>query len=157
MLSSRSAAYAPCLSTDRLFPLEAGSLRFSGPLDARRRFIEENQLLDAQLWSRFADQFRSNTDDHDLGWRCEYWGKLMRGGAATWAYTQNPALYHTLEEAVQAAALRPGALRALLLLQPGGGIPGLGPVGTQIRPAGAGVTSSASAGTTPSAAGSCPP
>lgn len=101
MLSSRSAAYAPCLSTDRLFPLEAGSLRFSGPLDAAARFIEENQLLDAQLWSRFADQFRSNTDDHDLGWRCEYWGKLMRGGAATWAYTQNPALYHTLEEAVK--------------------------------------------------------
>lgn len=78
-----------------------GSWSYSGPFDRAVRFIQRHQLLDASLWARFARQFTRPSDDQDLGWRCEYWGKLMRGGAMVWCYTQSPELYRQLESAAR--------------------------------------------------------
>lgn len=96
------SACLPRLSVDSLFCPAPGSCACSGPFDDAVRFIERHQLLDAKLWARFAEQFTRPSDDGDLGWRCEYWGKLMRGGSMVWAYTQNPELYRQLETAVRA-------------------------------------------------------
>ena len=80
-LCTEGTASAPRKYTDRLFQLPAGSVEFTGWLMDSIRFIEDWQLLDAPLWALFVNQFRSNVDDHDNGWRCEYWGKLMRGAS----------------------------------------------------------------------------
>ncbi len=101
-LTASYSAYGPRLLTDQLFLPCPGFCRFSGPFDRAVRFIQENQLLDATLWARFAEQFTRPSDDHDLGWRCEYWGKLMRGGTLVWSYTQDPELYRQLEAAARA-------------------------------------------------------
>ena len=92
------SAYAPRKNTDVFFPLPAGSNAFSGALMDGIRFIEKVQLLDANLWKLFVNQFRQgNVDDHDRGWRCEYWGKLMRGGCFTYQTTRDKVLYAALE------------------------------------------------------------
>ncbi len=93
---------APRAKTDKAFALECGAFDFSGVTDRACRFIERVQLLDNDLWHLFVNQYRQgNTDDADNGWRCEYWGKMMRGGALTYAYTQNPELYAVLEQTVR--------------------------------------------------------
>ena len=92
------SAYAPRKNTDTFFPLPAGSGVFSGALMDAVRFIEKWQLLDADLWKLFVNQFRQgDVDDHDRGWRCEYWGKMMRGGCFTYQATRDRALYAALE------------------------------------------------------------
>ena len=64
-------------------------------------FMSEKQLEDDMLWRLVIRQYEDNTDDIDAGWRGEYWGKLMRGGAMVYAYTQNAKLYQTLTNAVE--------------------------------------------------------
>ncbi len=96
------SAYEPRRNTDVFFPLPAGSNEFYGPLMDSIRFIERVQLLDADLWKLFVNQFRrGDVDDHDKGWRCEYWGKMMRGGCFVWQATRDEALYAALEAAVR--------------------------------------------------------
>lgn len=94
-LTANCSACRPQLS--KLFCPPPGSWSYSGCFDQTVKFIERHQLLDPALWARFAEQFTRPSDDHDLGWRCEYWGKLMRGGAMVWSYTQSPELYRQLE------------------------------------------------------------
>ncbi|MBP3376183.1 MAG: hypothetical protein J6L83_05410 [Clostridia bacterium] len=61
------------------------------------RFIERNQLLDIGLWRKFVEQYRTQPDGKDGRWRCEYWGKMMRGadiscrqrGKINWNSTKN--------------------------------------------------------------------
>ena len=96
--------YRNRISTDKLFTLPDGSVRLKGNIDDAIRFIEEYQLLDGELWSRFVQQFRDTepkADDADNGWRGEYWGKMMRGACFTYAYTGNNALYDLLVETVR--------------------------------------------------------
>lgn len=100
-LIANQSAYRPRLSTDKFFCPGPGSWAYTGPFHEAVRFIESHQLLDAALWTRFAEQFTRPSDDHDLGWRCEYWGKLMRGGTMVWSYTRNPELYRQLEAAAR--------------------------------------------------------
>lgn len=100
------SADASKLATDRLFTDPSNQYRFSGPIDEATRFIERVQLLDAATWQRFVNQFRSDTDSlaqtwRGLAWRCEYWGKMMRGACFTYAYTKNPELYATLTDTVR--------------------------------------------------------
>ncbi len=76
-------------------------LKFAGVFDRFARFIEENQLLNREYWRLFVEQYRSDVDDHDLGWRCEYFGKMMRGASLTYQYTQNEELYQILTEAAE--------------------------------------------------------
>lgn len=99
-LLAGSPAHRPRLSTDSLFLPPPGSFQYTGPLDEAVRFIQEHQLLDAELWARFVRQFRTEADK-DLGWRCEYWGKLMRGGSLIYAYTQDARLYRQLEDTLR--------------------------------------------------------
>ena len=72
---------------------------FGGFVDEYIRYIEDFQLLDEDLWARFVQQFNEDAD-FDAGWRGEYWGKMMRGSAMTYAYTKNPRLYAAMEKTV---------------------------------------------------------
>ncbi len=87
------------VNTDKLFINENSKNEFTGHLDKAIRYIEEFQLLNAEDWARFVEQFRAHTDT-DSGWRGEYWGKMMRGAAFTYSYTKNPALYKALCDTV---------------------------------------------------------
>ena len=60
-------------------------------------FIEAVAL---SLWERFVQQFKEDSD-YDAGWRCEYWGKMMRGACFVYSYSQNPRLYEVLTDTVK--------------------------------------------------------
>ena len=76
-------------------------LSFKGISDRNARFVEKMQLMDEEYWRLFVEQFRSNVDDEDLGWRCEYFGKMMRGASVTYSYTNNEELYRVLTNAAE--------------------------------------------------------
>ncbi len=96
------SAFAPRLHTDRLFPLPAGSGAFTGVLRDAIDYIEKIQLLDSDLWALFVNQFRQgNVDDHDKGWRGEYWGKMMRGASFCYQCTGDQQLYAAMEATVR--------------------------------------------------------
>ena len=81
--------------------LEAGGARYTGPADAYVRFTMSHQLMNAETWKSFVRVFRADSDDVDKGWRCEYWGKMMRGACLTYLYNKDEALYAVLEETVR--------------------------------------------------------
>jgi len=68
--------------------------------DELARFVQQNQLLDMHLWERFVAQFTEQIDGSNMGWRGEYFGKMMRGGCLTWQYTRSASLYQTWQRAV---------------------------------------------------------
>ena len=76
-------------------------LSFKGISDRNARFVEKKQLMDEEYWRLFVEQFRSYLDDEDLGWRCEYFGKMMRGASVTYSYTNNEELYRVLTNAAE--------------------------------------------------------
>lgn len=88
------------IATDKLFT-DSAQCKFEGTFDSNTKFIESFQLLSPEHWSRFVRQFKEHTDTTDGGWRGEYWGKMMRGAAFTYAYTRNPELYRILCETVE--------------------------------------------------------
>lgn len=73
-----------------------GKRRLRGIIDRQARFIEEHQLMCEEDWNLFVMQFASPVDDHDRGWRGEYFGKMMRGASMTYQYTKNERLYRLL-------------------------------------------------------------
>ncbi|MCI8388085.1 MAG: hypothetical protein HFE63_06410 [Clostridiales bacterium] len=89
------------VDTDKLFSDYDALCSFKGILDKTIRYVEDFQLLDAENWARFVEQFRSHTDSPNLGWRGEYWGKMMRGAAFTYSYTRNPVLYKAMTDTVE--------------------------------------------------------
>ena len=96
-----ATAYAAHTGTDRFFQLSNGSFCFEGVLKNAIRWIEKKQLMDRDLWKLFVEQFRKgNADDHNRGWRCEYWGKMMRGACMVYQCAPNDELYHVIEETV---------------------------------------------------------
>jgi len=63
------------------------------------------QACDRSLWKKFVDQFRwakegKDVDSENRSWRCEYWGKVMRGACMLQKLTENETLYKILEETV---------------------------------------------------------
>ncbi len=95
-------AYKNTPGPDLCFDPVPGAVSLQGKPDEAARFVERKQLLDPALWTLFVNQFREgNTDDHDKGWRGEYWGKMMRGACFTYAYTQNETLYRVLSDTVE--------------------------------------------------------
>jgi len=72
---------------------------YNGIIDESIRYIERVQLLNPELWNRFVNQYRTEADS-DFGWRGEYWGKMMRGAAFVYSYTQNKDLYDILYKTV---------------------------------------------------------
>ncbi len=93
--------YGARRQTDCLWSLGAGALNFQGILMDTARFIEREQLLDEKLWTLFINQFRRSVDDADHGWRCEYWGKMMRGAVFTYEVTGSEPLYRAMERTVR--------------------------------------------------------
>jgi len=98
---TEDSAYKYRPDTDALFQLPHGSYNYSGVIDKTIRHVENIQLMDPKTWALFVNQFRSEVDDPNRAWRCEYWGKMMRGACYTYEYTQNKALYDILSETVR--------------------------------------------------------
>ena len=80
--------------------LADGAAGYTGTADRYVRFAKTKQLMNPNTWADFVRQFRGDTDDHDLGWRGEYWGKMMRGACLIYRYAPEPELYRVLEETV---------------------------------------------------------
>lgn len=94
-------AYAAHATTDRFFQLANGSFCFEGVLKNAIRQVEKKQLMDRELWKLFVEQFRKgDADDHNQGWRCEYWGKMMRGACMVYQCAPCDKLYAVIEESV---------------------------------------------------------
>ncbi len=81
-----------------LAPLD---MRFSGVFQDYLRFTLDRQLLSPQTWADFVRVFRSDSDDADKGWRCEYWGKMMRGACLCYRATGDEALLGLLVDTVR--------------------------------------------------------
>lgn len=87
---------------DRYFELSAGSFSFDDRLAGELKRLTALQLTDTRVWRLFVEQFRHpGVDDADAGWRCEYWGKMMRGACFTYRVTGDEALYAVLEGTVR--------------------------------------------------------
>ena len=97
--NEKTANY-PRLSTDKFFSDYENEFKYEGFMDGTFLFLEENQYLDRELWARFVEQFRHDSDS-DTGWRGEYWGKSMRGAAFCYSYSKNEELYDILTETVK--------------------------------------------------------
>ena len=81
---------------DRFHFLKPRDMEFSGVYQDTLQFTLEKQLLSPGTWADFVRVFRSGSDDGDLGWRCEYWGKMMRGACLCYRATGNEDLYGLL-------------------------------------------------------------
>ncbi len=81
--------------------LSPGSVRYDGLMDRYVRFSMDHQLLNEKTWEAFVAVFRGDSDDHDNGWRGEYWGKMMRGACLTYRYNRDEGLYAVLENTVR--------------------------------------------------------
>ena len=76
-------------------------LQFQGLAHKTAIFFQKEQLTDPVLWKRFVEVYRVQQDGSNQGWRGEYWGKTMRGGAMVYAYTRDEELYQALTDAVE--------------------------------------------------------
>ena len=81
--------------------LNIGEAAYSGKVHDYVLITEKHQLLDKKIWDKFVEVFKENSDDHDIGWRCEYWGKMMRGACLTYRYHGDENLYSVLEYATR--------------------------------------------------------
>ena len=81
--------------------LNPGAARYTGLAQRYIDFTMSHQLMNAETWRSFVRVFRDDSDDADRGWRCEYWGKMMRGACLTYLYNGDDALYAVLEETVR--------------------------------------------------------
>lgn len=81
--------------------LPIGSYKYEGIVEKALFFVLENQLLNKSLWKSFVNVFKTKEDSDDLRWRCEYWGKMMRGACLCYQYCGDKKLYETLEETVK--------------------------------------------------------
>ena len=73
---------------------------FNGITEETISFLEKEHLLDKVQWKRFVEQFRIHSDGIDLGWKGEFWGKMMRGACFVYSYSHNQKLYNMLTETV---------------------------------------------------------
>ncbi len=87
-------------STDPMRVVD-GKQSIGGVFGNAVRFVEKEQLLDAELWAKFVEQFREQPDAPTLAWRGEYWGKMMRGAVSVYSYTRSESLYSMLEGTVR--------------------------------------------------------
>ncbi|MBR7077316.1 MAG: glycoside hydrolase family 127 protein, partial [Clostridia bacterium] len=95
-------AHAKRLKTDTFHLLEPGAQSYGGAVGKALKWVEKETLLDPKLWAVFVEQFRiGDVDDADLGWRSEYWGKMMRGACFTYRCTFDEELYRTMEFTVK--------------------------------------------------------
>ncbi len=89
------------LKTDKLIKAERIDSHFIGDVERLCEHVKKNQIYIDTLWARFVKQFSFPSDVGDNGWRCEFWGKMMRGAASVYAYTHDEELYNVLKGAVE--------------------------------------------------------
>jgi len=82
------------------------SYSFSDFTSVLSDYITDVQLKDTTVWKLAVLQFKKTTptfgiDDADKGWRCEYWGKLMRGACFVYRASRDSELYAILEDTVK--------------------------------------------------------
>ena len=94
-----STQYSSRIGCDKIFESDI-RFGYKGIIDRSIRFIENVQLKDRYLMELVAEQFACEPDDEDNGWRCEYWGKLMRGACKIYEYTRDEELYCILKDTV---------------------------------------------------------
>ena len=87
--------------TDLLRFLRPHDMAFSGSFQDYLAFTLDHQLLSPGTWADFVRVFTADSDDEDRGWRCEYWGKMMRGACLCFRATGNEELYGLLRDAVR--------------------------------------------------------
>ncbi|MBR6470234.1 MAG: glycoside hydrolase family 127 protein [Victivallales bacterium] len=85
--------------TDALKPLGSGAMRFGGFLGRKLTLCLENRLRKIR-WKHLTEPFFSRTED-DGRWRCEFWGKIIRGAIYTYRATRDAALRKALDETVE--------------------------------------------------------
>lgn len=90
----------PRNENDKYFDLE-NNLKFNGWLDESLNIITDMQLRDAEMWKLFVEQFRTNPDIEDAGWRGEFWGKMMRGACFVYSYSKDKELFDVLKASVK--------------------------------------------------------
>ena len=76
-------------------------IKLEGLADRAARWLQKEQLCDRTQWAKFVDVYRYQPDADNQGWRGEYWGKMMRGGALICAYTHDDELYAVLTETMR--------------------------------------------------------
>ncbi len=94
---------------DRVAPVKSLNYEFDkrGYFWQDTNLIKRIQLYDVWLWKKIAKQFRiyglddKKGDRYHNGWRCEYWGKMMRGAALVCAYSKDDDLYEILTDSVK--------------------------------------------------------
>ena len=77
------------------------AIQLHGTADETVRFLTEKSLCDVALWKKFVQVFRDQEDGYNLGWRGEYWGKMMRGAAMIYQYSKDRTLYRVLTDTVR--------------------------------------------------------
>ena len=83
---------------DVLRPLESGAMNFGGFLGNKLALCLENRLRKIR-WKHLTEPFFSRTED-DGRWRCEFWGKIIRGAIYAYRATRDAALRKALDETV---------------------------------------------------------
>ncbi len=91
---------ASTYKTDKLMKPEHTEAVLGGDVERLCAHVKANQIYNEKLWARFVSLFTFPSDVGDRGWRCEYWGKMMRGAASVYAYTHDDALYAVLKRTV---------------------------------------------------------
>ena len=89
------------MNNDKIFQLHSAKAQYAKQWDDIFSFISEKQIKDDLIWQLLIRQYANKTDDIDEGWRGEYWGKLMRGGALIYSYSKDKELYSVLTRAVE--------------------------------------------------------
>ena len=77
-----------------------GKLSFGGYIGEVEKYLVDNHVTKAETWKLFVNQFRNKTDG-DGKWRCEYWGKSMRGAAMLYKATKNPVIYDAMKATIE--------------------------------------------------------
>ncbi len=95
--------------SDRLIPDRGAKNVLGGIFEDAVRFVCDAQLCDGGLYRKFAALFGTDCDDPNRGWRCEYWGKLMRGACWVCSYLRDEKLYSLLEGSVRELLARQDA------------------------------------------------
>ena len=83
-------------SSDRQFPLPAGSVRLHGIIDTKIRLVADGVLKTIDMHA-LADYFRLTRDMFATG---EFWGKIMRASCLIASYTGDEQLLHIIDTAV---------------------------------------------------------
>ncbi len=100
--SQIAQAKAHFANTDKYFNLPIGATSFNDWLSAELDTLTQVQLKDASVWTKFVNLYKNpGVDDPNNGWRCEYWGKMMRGACFTYMVTKDAALYAVIKDTVE--------------------------------------------------------